>query len=230
MRRMARDPDEKAAAIAARQHGLITWCQALVNAGLTERQIRWRISTKRWRVAQRGVYAVEGSTASWQQTLLAAVLAARTETVVVTDERARLEEREDAVAAGRSALWLRACSAWTSQTLTSLVSRRRAPIVRGATSRRTDELPPTDVAYEDSVPTLAVPRLLVDLCGRVPDLAFVAILDDLLGRAIPTSVPRSTREPLRYGAAGKRSTAWSSSPGPAPRLRFVRGWSGTPAG
>ena len=182
---MARDPDRKAAAIAARQYGLITWCQALF-AGLSEHQIRQRVSSRRWRRVQRGVYLIEGGKASWHQTLLAAQLAARTERLDVEDEKQRLEELEDAAVAGQSALWLRACKRLAKPDSHELVvSRRRAPAINGASVRRTDELPPADLEYIDGILTLSIPRLLVDLCGRIPDVDFVAVLDDLLDPGDP---------------------------------------------
>ena len=61
---MAKDPDTAAARIAARQHGLITWRQATIVAGLTQRQINVRVRTKQWRKSQRGVYAVRGAAGS----------------------------------------------------------------------------------------------------------------------------------------------------------------------
>ena len=179
---MARDPDQKAAAIAARQLGLITRYQALISAGLTERQIRWRVSTRRWRTAQPGVYAVEGSTSSWRQTLLAAQLAARTERCVTIEKKQCLRELEDAAVAGRSALWLRGCKRMDKpETHELLVGRRRVPKVKGASVRRTNDLPATDVETVDRILTLTIPRLLVDLCGQIPEVDCMAVLDHLLG-------------------------------------------------
>ena len=179
---MARSADQRATTIASRQYGLITWRQALILAGLSERQIRQRVAGRRWRKVQRGVYAVQGSTASWRQTLMAAQLAARTERVDATGRKPQLEEVEDAAVAGSSALWLRNCRRLGQpKSHEILVGRRRTPTISGASVRRTDCLPPGDLELIDGIPALAVPRLLVDLCGRIPDVDFVAALDDLLG-------------------------------------------------
>lgn len=219
---MARDPDQLAARIAARQVGLITWCQALITAGLTERQIRWRISSKRWRQVQRGVYAIGGSKGSWEQTLLASQLAARTERPVLRRGKQHLESLEDAVVAGRSALWLRGCKRLGKPEIHELlVNRRRTPTVKGATVRRTDTLPSTDVESVDGIPTLAVPRFLVDLCGRVPDVDFVAVLDDLLatrGRELQAEVHARALE-LRRGRRAISRLVQLTAPGAAQAFR-----------
>jgi hypothetical protein len=60
--------------IAARQLGLITRRQAL-DAGITPGEIRWRAATGRWNVIRFGVFAVAGAPPSWEQRVLAAVLA-----------------------------------------------------------------------------------------------------------------------------------------------------------
>ena len=179
---MARDPDTEATRIAARQHGLITRRQALYRAGLTERQIDYRLAKKRWRELQPGVYVVAGTGASWVQSAHAAQLCARLERVEHQKDRVKLEELDDAVIAGSSAVWLRGCLRLGAPNAHHLlVARLRKPVVAGCTIRLTRSLPAGDVDVVDGVPTLAVPRLLVELCGRIADVDFVAVLDELLG-------------------------------------------------
>ena len=183
---MPQSPDAAAARIAARQHGLITWRQATIVAGLTERQVAGRVAATRWRKLQRGVYVISGTAPSYLQSLLAAQLSARTEKVVHRRGRAKLDVLNDAVVTGRSAVWLRGCRRLGKPVQHELlVDRLRAPAVQGATIRRTRVLPPGDVERVDGVPTLAVPRLTVELCGVITDVDFVATLDDLLGRGAP---------------------------------------------
>lgn len=67
--------DARVAAIAARQHALITHAQA-IGAGGTPAMIRHRKDTGRWRTVHRGVYLVAGAPFTWETRLLAAVLAA----------------------------------------------------------------------------------------------------------------------------------------------------------
>ena len=183
---MAQDPDKKAARLAAGQHGLITWHQARFRAGLTERQIHERVRSGRWRRIQRRVYEVGGSTPSWAASALAVQRCARTETVKVVRGRTALDERDDAVLAGASAVWLRGCTRLGHPERHDIVvGRLRAPTVTGAIVRRTRALPAVDVDCVDGIPTLALPRLLVDLCVQLADTDFVAVLDDLLAGAEP---------------------------------------------
>lgn len=181
---MARDPDRAAQRLAAPQFGIVTWAQARHRAGLTQRQIEWRVATKRWRVLQPKVFAVDGAPQSWHQSLLAAQRRARTETVVTSGGRQRLQELDDAAVSGSSAVWLRGCRRLGQpREHELLVGRLRTPAVKGARVRRTRSLPPGDVDLVDHVPTLALPRLLVELSGQLEDLVFVAVLEDLLSRA-----------------------------------------------
>lgn len=183
---MPRDPDAAAGKIAARQCGLITWRQAVITAGLSERQVRWRISSKRWRRVQRGVYAVAGTAPSWTQSLLAAQLAARTELIVVNRKKQRLQEFDDAAVTGASALWLRGCKHLGKPSEHELlVARPYAPKIKGGTCRRTAKLPPADTERISGVLTLAVPRLLVDVAGQVSEFDLIAVVDDLLSPVDP---------------------------------------------
>ena len=202
---MATNPDAAATRIAARQRGLITWRQATVTAGLTEKQIAGRVESKRWRKLQRAVYVVSGAQASYLQSLLAAQLAARSEKIVVKRKKSYLEELDDAVVAGRSAVWLRGCRRLGEPDQHELlVSRRRAPVVKGAIIRRTRLLPPGDIEVIEGIPTLAVPRLMVELCGRIPDKDFVAVLDDLLGPGDP-GLRREVYERARRLRPGRKA-------------------------
>lgn len=179
---MARDPDEAATRIAAQQRGLITWGQARYRAGLTSRQIERRVAQKRWRRLQRRVFAVAGGTPSWQQSLLAAQRCARTERLVEGTKRQRLEELDDAVVTGTSALWLRGCRRLgRPEGHQLLVAARRTPAIPGVVVQRTRDLPASDVELVEGVPTLTVPRLCVELCGRIGQTDFTAVLDEVLG-------------------------------------------------
>jgi hypothetical protein len=161
---------------------LITYRQARIRAGLSHRQIAYRLASKRWRELQPRVYAVAGTPGSWLQTAHAAQLCARREQVVTRNKRQRLEELDDAVLTGSTALWLRGVTRLGQPAKHELlIARKRIPVVSGSTVRATRSLPPRDVEVVDGVPTLCVPRLLVELCGRIGDVDFVAVLDELLG-------------------------------------------------
>src|SRR5665809_16614 len=73
MRREQVCPDDVCRPIAASQRGLITLSQALA-AGISRRQVRWRLDSGRWGRVLPGVYAVSGSNDPWLQMLEAARL------------------------------------------------------------------------------------------------------------------------------------------------------------
>jgi hypothetical protein len=66
--------DGAIARIAARQHGLVTRQQAL-HAGLRADAIRARVHSGRWLAIRYDVYAIGGMPPTWEQAVLAAVLA-----------------------------------------------------------------------------------------------------------------------------------------------------------
>lgn len=204
---MASDPDTAAARIAARQCGFITRQQARIRAGLTDRQIHGRVQSKRWRRLQRNVYLAAGVPPSWEQSLLAAQLSARTEQVVAGSKTVRLEELDDAVVSGRSALLLHGCTRMGRPDQHELlVHRQRVPPVNGTVIRRTGSLPAEDVTLVHGIPTLAVPRLCVELCGQLPEVELMAVVDDLLGggrRDLRTEVHKRAEE-MMHGKAGVR--------------------------
>jgi hypothetical protein len=68
-------PDHKAAQRATDQLGLLTFAQAR-EAGLSRNQILNRVQSGRWRRTRIGVFVVNGAPATWEQSALAAVLAA----------------------------------------------------------------------------------------------------------------------------------------------------------
>jgi hypothetical protein len=71
---------EATAEIAGWQHGLVAVQQALA-AGLSQDQIKHRVAAGTMRPFRRGVLAIAGSPATWEQAVLAAVLASGPDTV-----------------------------------------------------------------------------------------------------------------------------------------------------
>ncbi len=67
--------DARIAAVARRQHALVTRRQALA-CGASDAFIRHRLSTGRWVVLHRGVYVIAGVPIAWETMVHAAVLAA----------------------------------------------------------------------------------------------------------------------------------------------------------
>ena len=69
------DADRAIAALAERQHGLVTRPQAL-ERGLTESAIGRRLAAGRWKRVHSGVYRLAGAERTWEQELRAHLLAA----------------------------------------------------------------------------------------------------------------------------------------------------------
>ena len=151
------------------------------------------------------MFAQAGAPPSWEQTLLAAQLASRTERLVTVGETTRFEEIDDVVAAGRTALWLRGCTRLGKPAQHELLTRRaRPPAVAGAVVRRTAVLSDADTELVNGVPSLAVPRLAVDLAGLLLRVEIAAVLDDLLCkvRAISSAEVHDRAKQLRRGRSG----------------------------
>lgn len=85
---MSQTPDERIAAIAEIQMACVARAQALTT-GMTDRMIRRRLATGRWRRPHPGVYVLNGVPHSWAQDVWAAKLAAGPD-AVVTHETALL--------------------------------------------------------------------------------------------------------------------------------------------
>ncbi|WP_289019364.1 type IV toxin-antitoxin system AbiEi family antitoxin domain-containing protein [uncultured Ornithinimicrobium sp.] len=60
-------------AVASRQHGVVTRAQALA-AGMTAKQVRWRLHRGDWQPVHRGVYLTTTGTITWQARAWAALL------------------------------------------------------------------------------------------------------------------------------------------------------------
>jgi hypothetical protein len=68
--------DTHLAALAERQHGLVTTQQA-ASVGVGPSSLRYRVRNGRWRPLGDGVYAIAGAPPSWEQAVMAAVLSCR---------------------------------------------------------------------------------------------------------------------------------------------------------
>jgi hypothetical protein len=73
-------PDQKVSVTASHQWGAISGQQAR-NAGVTQRQIDYRVALKRWRRPARDVYIIVGTRDTWQQRAMVACLAGPPATV-----------------------------------------------------------------------------------------------------------------------------------------------------
>ena len=158
--------DAAIAAIACRQHALITHAQAL-EAGMSRREILVRTSSGRWEPRRRGVYAIAGSPETERQVVLAACLAAG----------------EEALASG-----LTAAALWGLRlpppTAIELVGPRRR--LEGVRSHQSSTLAPADRVHLGAIPVTSVARTLVDGAGSVPAERLGGVVDDTLRRGLVT--------------------------------------------
>ncbi len=74
------DGDRRIGRVAAARHGVVTSADAR-RAGLSGRQVQWRVETGRWRRVARGVFVVAGAPATPHQAVLAACAAGPTGSV-----------------------------------------------------------------------------------------------------------------------------------------------------
>lgn len=143
------------AVMAARQHGLFTTAQAL-DAGFSEWAIRRNMRTGAWNRVRHRVLALGGSPVTWEQSVLAAVLAAGAHAVASHDTAAELWELPDL------------------GTRDIEVSTDRPSWVRqpGARSHRTSTFLREEHTIRRGIPVTTVARTVVDVSGRhsVPQL------------------------------------------------------------
>lgn len=153
--------DSQVAAIAARQHGLVTRAQVL-RAGLSGRAIKVRIASGRWLSVRQGVYAVAGVPPSAEQAVLAAVLA---------------------VGRGAIASHLTAARLWGfgfPAPLEIHVTTPPRPLARldGIRHHRTESLHPHDLARRTGIPVESPARAIVSCSGSVGVERLEEIVDD----------------------------------------------------
>ncbi len=175
--------------LAAEQHGLIAREQALAY-GMTPGQIGARVRRGRFDAIARGVYRVPGSVPTWQQGLMAAVLA---------------------TGAGAAASRRAAAALWR------LPGFRPGPIEvtqgRGPSSRNPAQglhdsrfLPSHQVAVVDGIPVTCPERTVLDLCGSVHPLRAERALDNCLAMEA-TTVGRLGVMLAETGRRGRAGTA-----------------------
>ncbi len=204
--------DQRAAMIASRQHGLMTYAEAL-GAGLSPNQARYRLRTGRWIAIGEGVFVVAGSPPGWRQSALAGCL--------LTDGRG--------VA---SHLTAAALHGWTTapglpDVTVGLKCSARTPHV---TLHRSN-VPPQDRVRVAGVPCTSASRTLVDLAAMVERLRLEVLVDDAFcsGSASPESVRASLNRAGRRGRTGAWLLPtvvriWSEDikPGSPAEVRFLR--------
>jgi Transcriptional regulator, AbiEi antitoxin/Protein of unknown function (DUF559) len=142
--------DVVAGEIAAGQLGLITREQALA-AGVSPGAIRHRRRTGAWKPLRHGVYAVVAAPVTWEQRVLACVLAGPVGTVASYLSAAALHDFPDVVREG----------------LEVTVPPGTQPRITGVRIHRPQELPDHDVRVLRGIPVTSYARTLVDCTGRL---------------------------------------------------------------
>jgi hypothetical protein len=159
--------DRRVAALASRQHGLVTGQQALA-AGLTAAQIDRRVATGRWLVARRGVYVLAGVPPSQQLAVHAAVLAAGAGAL--------------ASHATAAAIWQLGFPASDVLHVTTAPDRRIT--LGGVRHHRTASLASEDRTVRDGIPVTSPTRTIVDSSGAVGIGRLEEIVDDARRRRL----------------------------------------------
>ena len=188
--RVTPSPDAEVAALAARQHGVVTLVQ-LRDAGLDKDAVRRRVLGGRLHRVHRGVYAVGHAGLSREGRWMAAVLGAG----------------EDSALSHLSAASFWDVSRWrTSRISVTTTKRRQLESVEVHTVRQLD---PRDVLVHNGIPVTNVARMCVDLTDELD--AVPARVRHLPGRVLAHLQPQGHR-----GRDGARERA----PQPArPRTR-----------
>ncbi|MDQ3570766.1 MAG: endonuclease domain-containing protein [Actinomycetota bacterium] len=161
----------------------MTRAQAL-GAGLSDGVVDGRVRAERWERMARDVYRVPGSTPSWRQSLLAAILTAGA----------------GAVASHQSAAALWGLPGFCAGPVE--VTRLRGPsrVARVGTLHETRCLPASQVAAVDGIPVTSSGRTLLDLCGAVhPKRA-----ERALANALAMKLTTSARLHVVLAEAGKK--------------------------
>jgi hypothetical protein len=170
---------------ASRQWGVFTGAQAR-DAGLSHRQIHYRVRVKRWRREARGVFVLFGTQRTWQQRAMTACLAGPAGTVVSHLTAAAVYRL------GRA----------PDEPHVTIPRKANGERIRGAVVRRAD-LRSGDKAMIDRVPCTAPVRTVLD-CSEL--LAYEELCD-----LVDSGLCRKLMQPSRLIRAAE--AAWLSARG-----------------
>lgn len=210
-------PDQRAAATARRQWGAIGGAQART-AGLTQRQIDYRVRVKRWRRAARDVFVLAGTRDTWQQRAMVACLAGPPRTV----------------ASHLTAAALYGLGKPPTQPQVTVPPARSGRRVTEAVVRRRD-LGPGETATKDQVPCTSPVRTMIDCAEVVDHEALCDLVDSALCRKLmqPGKLIRRAEEAWRSARGTRRAglgrlldvlEVWRSGapPGSPPEAKLQR--------
>ena len=175
--------DREIAALAARQHGVMSRAQ-LLDIGLSGTAVDHRVRSAALERVHRGVYSVPGAPGSWHQALMAACLV---NDGVLASHRA----------AGK--LWeLRGIS---NAPIEVCARREDRPTAAGVICHITEILEPADVATVNGIPVTSAARTLVGLGAVEPRLVAPALNDAVLRGLV--SYPWMWRTVSRLSGRGR---------------------------
>ena len=156
--------DDRLRRTALDQHGLVTRRQVLA-AGGTDAIIGHRVRNGQWGRSRRGVLVVGAAPPTWEQRVMAAVLAAG----------------PDHLGSDRTAARI-----WTvvprSGRIQLLCGGPRPATLDGVSTRSTELLPEADRAVVDHIPVTSIARTIVDLSVRQDPAVVGAWVDDAVRR------------------------------------------------
>lgn len=181
------------AALASRQHGVVTRTQ-LLDAGVTEKEVRSRLERGSLLRVHRGVYRVGHSAPSVEASYLAAVLAAG----------------EGAALGGRAAAYLWGILKGAAPPPEVLCPAQRR--IEGVKTRRVRQLASADIGTCRGIPVTTVARTLVDLAS--------VLSDQYLARTCHEAGVRYRTTPREVASVLARS---SNAPGSGRLRRVLRG-------
>src|SRR5438067_1648652 len=160
--------DVTVAALAARQHALITHRQAR-GAGLSARAVKHRLATGQWEVmCPRSVYRLAGSPHTWRQLLLATALASA----------------DGGAASGEAAaaLWRLPGFPAGPIVVRNRYGKSRRQLERGRV--QSCLLPPEHITVVELIPVTTVPRTIFDLMALVRPERAERALDNALAMGL----------------------------------------------
>ena len=212
-----KSPDEQVGSTASRQWGTFTGAQAR-KAGLSQRQIDYRVSVKRWQRAARDVYVLAGTRSTWQQKAMIACLAGPPGTVA---------------------------SHLTAAALYGLAKPPKQPQVtmpRSKSGRRLSEasvwrrvVGPGERAIKDRIPYTAPVRTVIDCAEVLEQEALCDLVDSALCRKLmqPSRLIKATEAAWRTARGARRVAigrllealeVWRSGapPGSPPEVKLQR--------
>lgn len=162
-------PDAVIATVADSQFGVLSRGQAL-DAGLSPRQIQFRVTAKRWVTVRRGVYRIVGSSGSLEQLAMGGVLYAGNDALVSHGTAGKLWRIEGARA--------RTVELWVASTKKSDGN--------GLTIHRGDRLDRADRTMLGPIPITTPARTIIDLAARMEDDRLVLAFEDAFRRRLVT--------------------------------------------